>query len=229
MANRKSEANMGRDASSALRDRIVEATLTHVPFDGWSKTALRHAAADLDIPFADVAAYFPNPARDLVSWHSRMADRRMVDALSSMDLDSMKVRERIAAGVMTRLEQNAAHKDAVRKALCVLALPRNSALSLQLLYHTVDDIWFAAGDRSTDWNFYTKRVLLGAVYSSTVLYWLDDISEGMADTRAFLARRIENVMQVPKITSTLSKLAGAIPRRMGAVRRFRGGSARRAC
>ncbi len=88
----------------------------------------------------------------------------------------------------------------------------------------MDDIWFAAGDRSTDWNFYSKRGLLAGVFSSTLLVWLNDDSEGLAETRAFLDRRIGNVMQIPKVTQRLRKagrIATCVPRRLNALRTFR--------
>lgn len=206
------------DDTRESRDRLIDAVLHHVPFDGWSTASLRRAAVDIDLDPADAEALFPGAARDMIAWHSQMADRRMMVALGELDLDAMKIRERIAAAVMTRLEGNAQHREAIRRALTILALPRNAGLSLKLLYRTVDDMWFAAGDRSTDWNFYSKRLLLSGVYSSTLLAWLEDTSEDFADTRAFLDRRIQNVMQVPKIQNRLKEVANLLPRRLGAMR-----------
>jgi ubiquinone biosynthesis protein COQ9 len=203
-----------------IRDDLIDAALPHVPFDGWSKAALRQAATDIGMDPADADALFPGAARDMIAWHSQMADRRMMEALAAMDLESLKIRERIATAVMTRLEMNAEHREAIRRALTILAMPRNASLSLKLLYHTVDDMWFAAGDRSTDWNFYSKRLLLSGVYSSTLLAWLEDGSEDFADTRAFLDRRIQNVMQVPKIQNRLKQVANLLPRRVGAFRAY---------
>jgi len=108
----------------------------------------------------------------------------------------MKVREKIAAGVRARLEAVAAHREAVRSGLSYFALPRNAASGLSCLYHTVDAIWYAAGDRSTDYNFYTKRALLSGVYSSTLLFWLNDKSEDFTATWSFLDRRIGEVLKV---------------------------------
>jgi ubiquinone biosynthesis protein COQ9 len=203
-----------------IRDDLIDAALPHVPFDGWSKAALRQAATDIGMDPADADALFPGAARDMIAWHSQMADRRMMEALAAMDLESLKIRERIATAVMTRLEMNAEHREAIRRALTILAMPRNASLPLKLLYHTVDDMWFAAGDRSTDWNFYSKRLLLSGVYSSTLLAWLEDGSEDFADTRAFLDRRIQNVMQVPKIQNRLKQVANLLPRRVGAFRAY---------
>lgn len=206
-----------------IRDRLIEAAVTHVPFDGWTRTALMRAADDLGVDRKDADALFPGAARDMIAWHSKLADRRMMAALDTADLDSMKIRERIAAAVMTRLEQNAQDREAIRRGLAVLSKPQNAGLALQLLYRTVDDMWFAAGDRSTDWNFYSKRMLLSGVYSSTLLHWLNDNSEDFADTRAFLGRRIENVMQVPKVKARVAKVADFLPARLRAFRSFRGG------
>lgn len=206
-----------------IRDRLIEAAVLHVPFDGWGRAALTRAAEDLGLDPADARALFPGEAADMVSWHSRMADRKMMAALRTLDLDSMKIRERIATAVMTRLEQNAGDREAVRRGLAVLSRPRHAGLSLQLLYRTVDDMWFAAGDRSTDWNFYSKRLLLSGVYSSTLMVWLNDQTEDFSETRAFLDRRIENVMQIPKVKSRVAGIADIIPARLRAFRDFRGG------
>ena len=186
-----------------LRERIVEAALPHVPFDGWTPRAMRRAAEAIGVDAAAVRRAFPYGAADMVRTYSRMLDRRMVEALSARDLDSLRVRERVAAGVTVRLALMAPHREAVRRGLTVMAMPLNAPIGLRCLYDTVDLIWRAAGDTATDWNFYTKRTLLAGVYSSTVLYWLDDASEDFADTRAFLDRRIADAMRLPRMLGSL--------------------------
>ena len=127
------------------------------------------------------------------------ADQRMLEALEREDLASMKVRERVALAVRRRLELYVADREAVRRALAMLALPHNSVLALRLLYRTVDAIWYAAGDTATDFNFYTKRALLAGVYAATVLAWLDDRSPGLEETWRFLDRRINDAMRLPQM------------------------------
>jgi len=222
---KKAKAASGRPGLETLRDNLLKATLPHVPFDGWTKAALLHGAADAGISSADAMRAFPDGARDMIPWHSRLADRVMMQQLQALDLPSMRIRDRIAAAVRVRLQQNEADREAIRRAMTFMAMPQNAALSTQSLYRTVDDMWFAAGDTATDWNFYTKRLLLAGVYSSTLLYWLNDQSEDHADTWAFLDRRIENVMQVPKLTKRFSgvveKVAGFLPQQVRAFRDFR--------
>lgn len=189
------------------RRKLLQATLPHVAFDGWSERALKAGAGDIGLDEAAALNAFPGGPAELLETFSREADRVMLERLEGLDLASMRVRDRIATAVRLRLEDLAPHREAVRRGLSFLALPGHAALGTRCLYHTVDAIWYAAGDTSTDYNFYTKRLLLSGVYSSTLLYWLNDRSEGFAETWAFLARRIEDVMRV---AGTLGRLAGGV-------------------
>ncbi len=112
----------------------------------------------------------------------------------------------MALGVKTRLAILLPHREAVRRALAVLALPQNLPLGAKLLYEAVDTIWHGAGDASTDFNFYTKRGLLAGVYVSTTLYWLDDRSEGTTASEAFLARRLADVLTLPRLKDAATRL-----------------------
>ena len=121
---------------------------------------------------------------------------------------SLKIRDRIKSAVRIRLERHAGNREAARRALALLSLPFNAPLALRLLYRTVDAMWYAAGDTSTDFNFYTKRATLAGVYSSTLLYWLNDRSPGGEATWGFLDRRIDDVMKIEKLKSQVKSWTG---------------------
>jgi ubiquinone biosynthesis protein COQ9 len=203
-----SEQSFDRDA---VRTAIIDSTLPHVPFDGWTQGALQHGAADAGFEKVMALRVFPGGPVEAVEFWSQLADRRMLQALEQRDLAAMKVRERVAAAIRLRLEQTAGHREAVRRALGLLALPLNAGKGPALLWRTVDAIWYAAGDTATDFNYYTKRGLLAGVYSATVLYWLEDRSEGFANTWSFLDRRIGEVMRVPQALSGLRKRLEGLP------------------
>jgi ubiquinone biosynthesis protein COQ9 len=188
---------------SETRDRLIEAVRAHVPFDGWSKKALHAAAVDCGIDDDTARLAFPESAASLIEYYSAWGDRRMAAALAGAELDGMSVRRRIAAAVRHRLAQEELHPEAARAALTFLAQPQNARLSLACLYRTVDAMWFAVGDTSTDFNFYSKRALLAGVYGATLLYWLDDDSEGHAESWAFLDRRLEDVMRLGRLRARL--------------------------
>jgi ubiquinone biosynthesis protein COQ9 len=202
----------------AQREALVEAALEHVPFDGWTKQALAAGADDLGLAPGEVDRLLPNGIGQAIKTYVELTDRKMVAALDELGLENMKIRDRIATAVKTRLDLVEGQKDAVRAALAFLALPQNAALGLKLTHGTVDKMWVAAGDTSTDHNWYTKRMLLAGVYGSTLAYWLDDTSEGHVESWAFLDRRIGNVMQIPKITAKLGKAGkfAAAPFKVGA-------------
>ena len=212
MAARKAKPELGDIV--ALKDTLLDAALPHIPFDRWSLTALRLGAEEAGLGMEAVEKAFPRGAVDAIEHFIARADRDMLAALDGMDLPSLKIRERITLAVRTRLEQAGAHKEAVRKALAFTAMPQHAGLAARSLYRTVDAIWYAAGDTATDFNFYTKRALLAGVYSTTLLFWLEDRSEGNAESWAFLDRRIGNVMQIPKLTGRIKGLASKLPNPM---------------
>ena len=202
-----------------LRDRLLQAMLPHVPFDGWTAAALRRGAEEAGIDAAGTQGAFPGGGGDMVAHFSDWSDRRMLIELEGMDLPSMRVTARVRSALQVRLRQAEAHREAVRRALALLAMPQNALLGAKLLYRTVDAIWHAAGDNATDWNFYSKRGLLAGVFSATVLYWLGDRSEDYADTWGFLDRRLGDVATFGKATARLKERLSGFPRPYGPRRR----------
>ena len=144
-----------------------------------------------------------------------MVDRQMIARLEDVDLSSMRIKDRVATAVMVRLRLLEKNKDAVKKSVSYAKHPTRATLALKGVYNTVNAIWYAAGDTATDFNFYTKRTLLGGVYSATLLYWLDDDSEDSIKTRAYLSRRLDQVMQIPKLKAKLSDGFGLLKKKMG--------------
>ncbi|HVA15939.1 MAG TPA: COQ9 family protein [Stellaceae bacterium] len=188
------------------KDALLLALLPNVAFDGWTRAAMRAAADRVEIDAAGLDLLFPRGPRDAVAWFSNWADRQTIDALKRRRIATLKIRARIAAGVSTRLGVLLPYREAVRRSLTVLGSPGNLPLGAKLLYNTVDALWHAAGDRSTDFNFYTKRGLLAAVYAATTLYWLDDRSEETQATAAFLDRRLAEVLAIPRWREGIDRL-----------------------
>jgi ubiquinone biosynthesis protein COQ9 len=193
------------------RDRLIEAVLPDVAFDGWSLAALRFAARQSGMAPEEAAALFPRGAPDLVAEFSRWADRHMLDGLETTPIEELGVSARIKIAVCTRFEVVEPWREAVRHALSVLALPPHAGLAARLLYETVDGIWYATGDTATDFSFYTKRATLAALYAAASLYWLDDRSENFADTRAFIDRRLAELAIVTRARHRLEEVLERLP------------------
>ena len=198
-------------APTDARGDILSALVSHVAFDGWSDAALRHTADELDVAVEFIEMAYPGGLPEMVEAYLADIDEKMLAALKKKKLDKMRIRDRITAAVTTRLEINAKHKETVRRTVGFLALPQNALLSARSLWKTVDAMWRAAGDTSTDYNHYTKRMILGGVYSSTLLVWLNDTSDGHRETCAFLDRRIENVMEFEKVKAKAREITKDLP------------------
>ncbi|MGR3467353.1 MAG: COQ9 family protein [Shimia sp.] len=188
-------------------DRLLDAALPHVVFDGWSQETFRNAARDAEISEAEARAACPRGALDLAVAYHKAGDAEMIARLEAADLADMRFRDRVAFAVRQRLEL-VEDKEAVRRGTTLFALPPYAAEGARLIWGTADAIWTALGDTSDDLNWYTKRATLGGVYSSTVLYWLGDDSLEHQATWDFLDRRIENVMQFEKVKAQAQKVPG---------------------
>jgi ubiquinone biosynthesis protein COQ9 len=191
---------MERPASplELVRRQLALAVAENAVFDGWGANAVESAAAQLGIDRSKALLAMPKTKTGLVETYIEGVDRALEERLPPSELAAMKIRQRIRTLVWTRLEIMGPAREAVRSALAVLTMPQNLALGARLGWRTADQMWRLAGDTATDFNHYTKRATLGAVYGSTLLAWLDDNSEGWSDTAAFLDRRIDDVMRFEK-------------------------------
>lgn len=191
-----------------IRDLLAPVLARHAAFDGWRKEAVIMAAAEKGVD-ADIAAlaFADGPVDMIDAWFASI-DAAMLDALPPETLDALSIRKKIIALVEARLALVAPDREALRRALAILAMPTNTARAARLGWRAADAMWRAAGDTSTDLAHYTKRITLAGVYAATLLVFVDDASEGHADSRAFLARRIEGVMRFEKLKAKIKGVGG---------------------
>jgi ubiquinone biosynthesis protein COQ9 len=190
--------------SDTIRDQLLDAILPHVPFDGWTPAAFRAAAADLGMEKAVAETACPRGAMDLAIAYHRRGDAAMVAAMKASEMSEMRFRDKVATALKLRVEA-LDDREAVRRASALFALPQNAAEGAKLIWETADHVWTTLGDTSRDVNWYTKRATLSGVWASTVLFWLGDESPLAKDTKDFIDRRIDNVMQIEKAKASLKK------------------------
>lgn len=198
----------------AEKDRILEAALMHAAFDGWCRKTLMHAAADCGVDPATARRLFPQAGDSLLDWLDDWADRRMLAALTPEELERLPIRRRVARLVRDRLEALAEHREAVRRAVAARGMPYGLMGAGRAIWRTVDRIWAAvgmAGGPEEGWSWYTRRATLAGVLVTTVLYWLEDMSEDHAETWAFLDRRIDDVMRIGRLRGQLEDMLRGIP------------------
>jgi ubiquinone biosynthesis protein COQ9 len=197
--------DLAPDPVAEARAKVVEAALPHVAFDGWSDKTLSFAVEDAGVDPAIARLAFPRGGVDLALAYHYACDEKLAEALTHADLLGLRFRDRIAHAIFMRLEMIAPEREAVRRAAALFALPIYAPDGARAIWHTADTIWTALGDESRDYNWYTKRATLSGVYSASLLYWLGDETPDMDATRAFVRRRIDDVMQ---FESVKAKVAG---------------------
>ena len=190
------------------REKLLNAALEHVPFDGMNDRALLAGAASIGMPESLARVHFPQGGAGLAAAYHRRADDKLREWLTTNPPEGA-FRDRVAEAVWHRL--SLIQPEIVRAAAATLALPGNAALGARLIWESSDVIWTGLGDHSEDANWYTKRATLSAVIGATVLFWLGDESDGHTDTRRFIDRRIEGVMAFEKTKATLRRIPGVVP------------------
>lgn len=191
-----------------LRIALAPEIAASAIFDGWTEEALVNAAdmAGADPDIARLAFPKGKPgeqAMDMIEAWVASVDHAMEAEWPAERLATLKIRERIRTLVAFRLEEVMPVEEAVRRALSVMAMPQNAPRAAKLGWRSADIMWRLAGDTATDYNHYTKRAILAGIYSATLAVFVNDDSEGKADTFAFLDRRIDGVMKFEKFKHQL--------------------------
>ena len=195
-----------------VKIELVMAMLSHVPFDGWTWKAMEQGALDINFKKNKSANerleiykfFFNNGSIDFINFFAEIIDNRVQVNYNSLDPKPQKIPEKIKKLILMRLDFCLPYKEAIRSSLPLTALPKNSKQSIKILYTTCNHIWRLAGDKSTDFSFYTKRLSLASVYASTLLFWLDDTSSKQEETEYFLERRLKDISMISKLKKPLN-------------------------
>ena len=200
--------------NNQVRIELIKAMLTHVPFDGWTWEAMEQGAIDIGYQKKKTSSerikifkdLFKNGSIDFIDIFSEMIDLEVKENYNSIEPKPERVPEKIKKIIMIRLNLCQKYKEAVRSSISLSAIPVNTKISLNILYRTCNSMWRIVGDKSTDFSFYTRRISLAAVYTTTLLFWLNDKSINNIETEFFLDRRLKDISKISSLKRPLSDL-----------------------
>lgn len=181
------------------RDQILDAALKIAPFEGWTNLTIKRAAREAGLPEGAEGLYFEGGIGDILDHWAARLDAQTIKSIAALNLEEMKIRDRVTQGVLARLQALHAHEEAARRASSRLILPDLAGTGLAQIWRAADVIWTAIGDTSTDANYYSKRTILSTVIGATLPVWLSDSDPEKTKARAFLDARIANVMEFEKL------------------------------
>ena len=183
-----------------IKDKIIISALKNINFDGWTKESIISGFESNKIKIDNYEIIFPNGIIDAMIHFADLSDRQMIEKFHEIDKSNLKIPDKIKKLLLSRFTILNPNKEAVRKSIAILALPKNANYALKALYKTTDEIWRTVGDQSTDFSFYSKRVILAGVYSTTLMSWLGSIDPDLSKVDEFIDRRLKNVKLIGTIT-----------------------------
>tara|TARA_Y100000746_G_C15405991_1_gene408340 strand:+ start:65 stop:748 length:684 start_codon:yes stop_codon:yes gene_type:complete len=187
----------------SLENKIRRIVVRSVAFEGWSSSLIKAACSELGIDHNVSKTLFPRGIIDIALANHRDGDKKMIKILADTDFEGVKIRQKITFAIKSRLQIIENEKELVKKTMSFFSLPQNFLDGHQLIWGTSDIIWNFFEDDSSDYNYYTKRLILSGVYGSVVLFWLGDDSKDNSSTWEFLDRRIQNVMSFESFKSKM--------------------------
>ena len=198
--------------NNQIRIDLIKAMLTHVPFDGWTWEAMEQGALDIGFEKKKNSSFrikifkdlFKNGSIDFIDIFSEIIDLEVKENYNLIEPKPERVPDKIKKIIMIRLNLCQKYKEAVRSSISLTAIPVNAKISLNILYRTCNSMWRIVGDKSTDFSFYTRRISLAAVYTSTLLFWLNDKSNNNVETEFFLERRLKDISKISSLKKPLS-------------------------
>lgn len=202
--------NAKTEAKNELKDVIIDRALTHVVFDGWSELTLKKVICELNLSEVEMRKMFPRGGVDMaLAFHERDDKKFLKEfSVSKFNHSDKRIRDRIESAINCRLDISANNKEAVKRSISLLTTPVYFSEASKAVWNTSDKIWISIQDKSDSLNWYSKRLLLSSVYSAAIIFWIEDDSVDFVETRAFVSRRINDVMAIERIKGVVKNSPG---------------------
>lgn len=194
---------------NSMRKKILNESKKHIVKHGWNEKLFALISKNNQFKIEEIQVLFPKGYLSLLEFYLQELNIQMTISAKNLNLNQMKTHKRIREIILLRLEINQDEKDLIKRTYFTLLLPQHSKIALIALYKIVDQIWFIAGDYSTDFNFYSKRAILATIYSKTVLHWINH--QDFEETSKFLDRQIKKVSNISQIKKQIKNLSNILP------------------
>ncbi len=163
----------------------------------WNKNLYKEIETKCNFPQNYHYILFPGGGSQIIEEFESWQDQKMLKLLLTED-QNLKTREKIAKALEIRII-GIVPKAAILEQNALFLIPGNILSGAKCYSKTCDLIWRYAGDKSEDFNYYTKRGLLLGVYTSSRLFYLSDNSKDFTKTKKFIATSLERIINIAKI------------------------------
>jgi ubiquinone biosynthesis protein COQ9 len=192
-----------------IRYEILQDIKKHVVKNGWSEDIFLDLENNHKFTYDEIKSLFPNGYKSILEIYLKEINLKMALEAKKINLIRLRVHERIRELIILRLNIMAREKNLITKTFFTLTLPNNYKLSIKNLYNTIDEIWFLAGDNSTDFNFYSKRVILTSIYLVVIIHFINN--KNLDKTIELLDRQLKKVSKIPNIKNRINDIIKIFP------------------
>ena len=176
---------------------------------GFSKNSLESISKKYGLDINETELLFPEGNIDLIKFTLEQLDNELEEYCRKIDLIRLPVHKRIKKVLLSKIFLMNKNKLFYRSIFFNLLIPKKKFSLSSQLYNSVDQIWFIAGDSSTDFNFYTKRLILSVIYSRIMLFFFNN--NNLQELEDILDESLQRVSKIPEIKSKLKIFKEYLP------------------
>ena len=192
-----------------IRNQILQEAKPYIVKFGWNENLFVNMKKDSKFTYEEMNVLFPRGYTTLIEMYLEEINSKMTVKSQNINLIRLRVHERIRDLFILRLMIMSEEKKLISKTFLNLLLPHNYKLALKNLYKTVDQMWFLAGDNSTNFNFYSKRAILASIYTSVMVHFINN--DSIDETIILLNKQLKRVSKIPQIKSRINDITKIIP------------------
>ena len=166
---------------------------------GLSKNTLESISKKYGLDANETELLFPEGNIDFIKFTLEQLNNELEEYCREIDLIRLPVHKRIKKVLLSKISLMNKNKVFYRSIFLNLLIPKKNFSLPSQLYNSVDQIWFIAGDSSTDFNFYTKRLILSVIYSRIMLFFFNNNNQ--EELENILDESLRRVSKIPEIKS----------------------------
>ncbi len=194
--------------SKKTKQKLLEAIINIVEINGWSSNVFQKLKNKNIIKISDLMINFPDEDKDLLIFVINELNYLMEKKINKRDIMNLPISKRIKRILITRFEILKNNKKFYKKTFNYLLLPKNIKLMKNNLYKSVDQMWYLAGDNSTDFNFYTKRLTLSFIYVNALFTFYKNDKSNVEDN---IDINLKKISKIPKLKNKFVFIKDSFP------------------
>jgi ubiquinone biosynthesis protein COQ9 len=191
------------------KQKIISKFIELLQFEGWSNNTLEKAAKECGFDSGYLSIIYPGGISEFTNEFITECNDAALKVALDDNFAKLRTTQKVEEIIYRRIgtyHNVLGSIDNVRKFVGYCGNPVNVPGSLRNIYSFSSDVWYLLGDKSTDFNYYTKRISLSAIYTKCMLYSLSDKSDNLTQTKKYIQKSIDGLMKINKLKQKVNDI-----------------------